>query len=1513
MRKLSFLLVLFLLLMGNGTKAQTTYYSPGTRLSLSEIGEGTNLFIYVMCYVDGNTGSSDYSRFIVNNGNNATVSVVKPAKLITSDVNYIWQVASKTEVSRDVTVTEGETQTTKTLTGIQLVFKRKMGTESSNNLWGIGSMTSNGSVGTAQKMVVTQWNADPYVEGTSKSGTDVWLEDADGNIIQQSQVNDTDPVYLVSAMTGKSINTAGGSYQSGNANGYPVAFYSVTEVADPADPMGFHVSSVPATDSESGAKVWADGTKWYKMKMNSSSWRYLDTGVNYCDANGNLKITNTATPNGLSSLWAITGNATDGYSFYNMATGPGKVLGLTGADANARVKMYDATSPGDGVITTFDITWHVDGYWYIKQHGDNNQYINNRNYYVALWNDAGALGNSGSAFVVEAVEDINSIATTARTAMLSRVGMWKKVPAIWPGASTVYDNLNAVTLSETPTNAELVNLAAAQATAAEAFVTAVDGQRFTATNRDNQAAARSNAYMYMDSNVKGRTTSTNTMDEVMTFKANSDISVKIYNASLDKYVGTPVGTTAGSTAAVALANAGNFDLYTSGGFNDNVVIFCVNGTASMHLLRDLNISNYSSTTDMASRWLLSTEISAHDLNAAIQTATAWRDNLNTLIEAQKANLSQAPVSLTTLPAAIATAQNVLNDANATAASRTAAAETLNTALTTAQGAWLGELGAAQQFRLRNYGVVKTVTDEGTSETTTTNYYLIMAQTKDGGEGNARLAELSEDNEDQKFTLTAGTGENAGKYYIVSNGKKLVDLGLWNTDMTEETGTAYAIEEVDLAAGLFCIRTTKGLLGPNADITGSNINLTTGKTSYLYTNHDGTRDNLSWVLEFIAPTTTADGAKTALQAEYERLNAWNTKNSINLINTTAPYISTYLAACETAQTLLSSTGVTAYEYNTAKGNLTVAYQGMMAHLLLEADAKQYFALRNNYEKPTESGGPGFPLYMQVVTKNAAAGIQLQAKGTTAGDRKAQAFKFTVGESGTFVIGTGEGQQIALTSGSGWDTQTADNGGHYFIIEPEADVVGGFRIITNENENNNGFGPNMTHATDACNVEGAPIYFNQPNPRTAENLVWVLEAVASPELLEDMKAASDRLSPMNALVRDGLGKYHYDASSGYTKEAVTYFLETATAMYAQTGAYEAESSVTNVGIHTMITSLTEAYNACSINQPEVGKLYRFKGMASNHYMCANEATPSTDTKMAMDATADNYGTIFMVCAGDDVDGQTAYKLLSYKTGYYTKNTHNNGALVREANSILMKSSEGGNLGCYTLKTNYTGSKYVYDNNTVVDRNGSYKADNCDWTIEEVTWLPIPISSTYKWATFYSPVALNNNMGRLEFYTATINGDKLVMTNRGTDIPANTPYLVKYVGTEESDFSNGCVFVEISNSTTTIEESKYALRGSFESGDKPVVEGSTIYTMQKPSDTDPLGFYKFTGTTMPGFKAYLPVPNNVTVRGFVFDSGTTTGIDQMATDEADQTVYDLSGRRVNRAGKGLYIINGKKVYVK
>ena len=352
-------------------------------------------------------------------------------------------------------------------------------------------------------------------------------------------------------------------------------------------------------------------------------------------------------------------------------------------------------------------------------------------------------------------------------------------------------------------------------------------------------------------------------------------------------------------------------------------------------------------------------------------------------------------------------------------------------------------------------------------------------------------------------------------------------------------------------------------------------------------------------------------------------------------------------------------------------------------------------------------------------------------------------------------------------------------------------------------------------------------------------------------------------------------------------------------------------------------TAAYATLTINQPTVGKLYRFKGKANNKYMAA----ASSNAQMTMVSNADLASTIFIVCEGNAINNQTAYKLLSYNTGYYTKETRANGALADAANSVLMKTSEGNNSGYYTLYTDYSeGAKYIYDNNTVVDRNGTYKANNCDWTIEEVTWLPIPVSSTYRFGTFFSPVniALTDQYyekdARMKFYTGRLDNEGYVVLDKVNDnIPANTPYVIEL--TSESGYGNGCQYLKIADSAPAIGVSTYDLRGGLETIATPTDQG-TIYTLQAAWDETAdnnnsatnVAFRIYNGTNILGCRAYLPVSGTQSVKGLRFNEGTTTRIESL---EAGQThkidAYDLSGRRVERAGKGLYIINGKKVYIK
>ena len=69
-----------------------------------------------------------------------------------------------------------------------------------------------------------------------------------------------------------------------------------------------------------------------------------------------------------------------------------------------------------------------------------------------------------------------------------------------------------------------------------------------------------------------------------------------------------------------------------------------------------------------------------------------------------------------------------------------------------------------------------------------------------------------------------------------------------------------------------------------------------------------------------------------------------------------------------------------------------------------------------------------------------------------------------------------------------------------------------------------------------------------------------------------------------------------------------------------------------------------------------------------------------------------------------------------------------------------------------------------------------------------------------------------------------------------------------------------------------------------------------------------------TVPVGKAYLEASAGARILSIFFDED-ATGLSGIAVQENwnDQPVYDLRGQRVTTPKKGLYMINGKKVFVK
>ena len=178
---------------------------------------------------------------------------------------------------------------------------------------------------------------------------------------------------------------------------------------------------------------------------------------------------------------------------------------------------------------------------------------------------------------------------------------------------------------------------------------------------------------------------------------------------------------------------------------------------------------------------------------------------------------------------------------------------------------------------------------------------------------------------------------------------------------------------------------------------------------------------------------------------------------------------------------------------------------------------------------------------------------------------------------------------------------------------------------------------------------------------------------------------------------------------------------------------------------------------------------------------------------------------------------------------------------------------------------------------------------------------------YATTYLPFDVTLPADVKAYIVTEAEGDKATVSEVG-DIPANQGVVLVSetaastatltLGTASADCTSN--ILSGTNPRITIEESAKANYYIFGNGDNGV------------------GFYHPNSTTLKENRAYLPA-SAVAVSGgsmgFALDfGGINTGIEAaIQTDAANAAYYDLSGRRVMRPTKGIYVKNGRKVYVK
>ena len=402
-------------------------------------------------------------------------------------------------------------------------------------------------------------------------------------------------------------------------------------------------------------------------------------------------------------------------------------------------------------------------------------------------------------------------------------------------------------------------------------------------------------------------------------------------------------------------------------------------------------------------------------------------------------------------------------------------------------------------------------------------------------------------------------------------------------------------------------------------------------------------------------------------------------------------------------------------------------------------------------------------------------------------------------------------------------------------------------------------------------------------------------------EDLALITADYSTVDAL----LAKYPTGTGLGYyapTSE-MTAAVEAANALDRANTDFKFQPSIENV-----VAQLTAAAAGLTLNMPAPGKFYCFKN--GSRYLSSilgsftNIAGTGNVDKMTMvsDASGVTRDVIFYLDSNS--------KLVAYSNGLFAQNftTDNYGfEAVGSAGNAVSFEDGAGATPCYHI---VCGSRYIYgaQGDGRLDAGGSAPAAGAtgyDWVIEEVTSLPVNVSAAANYGTLYTPVALSVPAEGVEVYTGTINGEYLHLNPVSGTIPAGTAVVFKYSDDIKTAGSlNFATAADVDVITSNVL-----------AGQANTVAASGItnpYTLQNPETG--IGFYPYNGTNLNGFKAYMTT-GSTPVRGFLFEEdGTTTSIDTLETVTPNaQTIYDLSGRRVSKAQKGLYIVNGKKMILK
>ena len=513
------------------------------------------------------------------------------------------------------------------------------------------------------------------------------------------------------------------------------------------------------------------------------------------------------------------------------------------------------------------------------------------------------------------------------------------------------------------------------------------------------------------------------------------------------------------------------------------------------------------------------------------------------------------------------------------------------------------------------------------------------------------------------------------------------------------------------------------------------------------------------------------------------------------------------------------------------------------------------------------------------------------------------------NGTIYTITGDGnQRLDLTMTKGWNNITK------VIVTREVTCAEPTKTMTGAYNNSRKF-------TLACASENATIYYSE-SEKNAGDAGWIEYTGEVTTTATTIWAYASNQDGSSSVVT-------FETGAGTTLDLapITYAI---TNMTSTTGeAYPIYTFYNNNAtvLGTPTSTLTATFT------PDGGS-------SSSVSLTDNSYAFTEAGKITVTATADGFGSVnaevtvsdcyvynrtydFAALTTDDMTplGWTKVEDKTYYTGGtsipYVEVVGLENWQWRPEQGIFNNNSGGRDVTLLSAKEGETALFYYYGKD-VAEAVVTF-GNNIKWNMPRyntlgkiIVYAPTAISTTIP-ATGFATFACGYNVvipTGVTAYTAKVNeaGTAVNFTKiEGTAIPANTGVLLE--GTPDTNIK-----FTIVDSAPALENNDF-IAGTGKTIE--VAENTTYFAMEKGSN--PLKFAKVNPATVaiPANKAYLAVAAGAFVpesaRLTVTFDGEATGIKTVENAKAGKAIYNLNGQRVNKAQKGLYIVNGKKTIIK